>query len=92
MDDVGSERSNSERDVYADEPEELESSNSPASDPFHPDPVDYRPLSVDLNLYRHHFDISFFKYLTPVHDDFKAAHRRKIATRLTGGGTFFAQT
>ena len=32
------------RDVYADEREEMESNDSPASDPFHPDHVDYRFL------------------------------------------------
>ena len=69
------------RDVYADEREEIESSDSPASDPFHPDPVNYRSLPADSNVYRHHFDIPFFKYLTPIHDDFKAAHRRKVSCR-----------
>ena len=82
MDDVGVEPSNSERDVFADEREELESSDSPASDPFRPDPVDYRFLPADSNVYRHHFDIPFFKYLTPIHDDFKAAHRRKVSSCL----------
>ena len=58
------------RDVYADEREELESSDSPTSDLFHPDPVDHRFLLADSNVYRHYFDIPFFKYLTPIHDDF----------------------
>ena len=81
MDDVGVQWSNSEWEVYADEREELESSDFPASDPFHPDPIDYRFLPADLNIYRHHFEIPFFKYLTPIHDDFKAAHRRKVSCR-----------
>ena len=69
------------RDVSANEREEPESRDSPASDPFRPDPVDHRFLPADLNVYRHHFDIPFFKYLTPIHDDFKAAHRRKVSCR-----------
>ena len=69
------------RDVYADEREEIESTNLPASDPFHPDPVDHRFLPAESNVYQHHFDIPFFKYLTPIHDDFKAAHRRKVSCR-----------
>ena len=69
------------RDVFADDREELESSDSPASDPFHPDPVDHRFLPADSNVHRHHFDIPFFKYLTPVYDDFKAAHRRNVSCR-----------
>ena len=67
------------RDVYADEREEIESNHSPASDPFHSDPVDHRFLLVESNVYQHHFDIPYFKYLTPIHDDFKAAHRRKVS-------------
>ena len=62
------------RDVYAEEREEVEPADSPASDPFQPDPVNHRFLSMELNAYQHHFDIPFFKYLTPIHDDFKAAH------------------
>ena len=69
------------RDVYADEREEIESNDSPASDPFHPDPVDHRFLPAESNVYQHHFDIPFLKYLTPIHDDFKAAHRRKVSCR-----------
>ena len=69
------------RDVYTDEREEIEKTDSPASDPFHPDPVDHRFLSMESNAYQHHFDIPFFKYLTPIHDDFKAAHRRKVSCR-----------
>ena len=38
-------------------------------------------LSADSNVYRHHFDVPMFKYLTPIHDDFKAAHRRKVSCR-----------
>ena len=30
-------------------------------------------------MYQHHFDIPVFKFLTPIHDDFKAAHRRKVS-------------
>ena len=69
------------RDVYADEREEIESNDSPASDPLQPDPVDTRFLPAELNVYQHHFDIPFFKYLTPIHDDSKAAHRRKVSCR-----------
>ena len=69
------------RDVYTDEREEIEKNDSPASDPFHPDPLDHRFLSMESNAYQHHFDIPFFKYLTPIHDDFKAAHRRKVSCR-----------
>ena len=69
------------RDVYADEREEIEPTNSPASDPLHPEPVDHRFLPAKSNAYQHHFDIPFFKYLTPIHDDFKAAHRRKVSCR-----------
>ena len=69
------------RDVYADKREEIEKTDSPASDPFHPDPLDHRFLSMESNAYQHHFDIPFFKYLTPIHDDFKAAHRRKVSCR-----------
>ena len=69
------------RDVYTDEREEIEKTDSPASDPFHPDPVDHRFLSMESNAYQHHFDIPFFKYLTPIHNDFKAAHRRKVSCR-----------
>ena len=69
------------RDVYADEREEIESNNSPASDPFHPDPADHQFLPVESNVHQHQFDIPFFKYLTPIHDDFKAAHRRKVSCR-----------
>ena len=69
------------RDVFADEREELESSVSPASDPFHPDPVDHRLLPADSNVYWHHSDIPFLKYLTPMPDDLKAAHRRKVSCR-----------
>ena len=69
------------RDVYADEREEIQSNDSPASDPFQSDPVHYRFLPAASNVYQHHFDIPFFKYLTPIHDDFKAAHRRKISCR-----------
>ena len=81
MDDIGAERSHSERNVLLDEREELESSDLPASNPFHPDPVDHRFLPADSNVYRHHFDIPFFKYLTLLHDEFKAAHRRKVSYR-----------
>ena len=49
--------------------------------PFHPDPLDHRFLSMESNAYQHHFDIPFFKYLTPIHEDFKAAHRRKVSCR-----------
>ena len=52
-----------------------------ASDPFHSDPVHYRFLPQESNVYQHHFTIPFFKYLTPIHDDFKAAHRRKVSCR-----------
>ena len=69
------------RDVYTDEREEIEKTDSPASDPFHPDPLDHRFLSMESNAYQHHFDIPFFKYLTPIHEDFKAAHRRKVSCR-----------
>ena len=69
------------RDVYTDEREEIEKTDSPASDPFHPDPLDHRFLLMESNAYQHHFDIPFFKYLTPIHDDFKAAHRRKVSCR-----------
>ena len=69
------------KDVYADEREEIEKTDSPASDPFHPDPLDHRFLSMESNAYQHHFDIPFFKYLTPIHEDFKAAHRRKVSCR-----------
>ena len=69
------------RDVYADEREEIESTISPASDLFQPDPVDHRFLPAESNAYQHHCDIPFFKYLTPIHDDFKAAHRRKVRCR-----------
>ena len=67
------------RDVFVDEREELEPSGSPVSDPFQPDPVDLRFLSPDSNVYQHHFDVPMFKYLTPIHDDFKAAHPRKAS-------------
>ena len=65
--------------VYADEREEVESTDSPASDPFHPDPVEHLFLPAESNAYQHHFDIPFFKYLTPIHDDFKADHRCKVS-------------
>ena len=68
-------------DVYADELEELQSSDSPASDLFHPEPVDCRFLPADWNVYRHYFDIQRFKYLTPIDDDFEAAYRRKVSCR-----------
>ena len=67
------------RDAFVDEREELESCDSPATDPFHPDPVAHHFLPADSNVYRHHFDIPFLEYLTPIHDDFKAAHRRKVS-------------
>ena len=35
------------KDVYADEREEIESNDLPASDPFHPDPVDHRFLPAE---------------------------------------------
>ena len=57
---------------------EIESNDSPVSDPFHPDPVDYRFSPAESNAYQH---IPFFKYLTPMHDDLKAAHRRKVSCR-----------
>ena len=66
------------RDVYADEREEIESTDSRASDPFRLDPVNHPFLPAESNVYQHHLDIPFFKYLTPIHDDFKAAHRRKV--------------
>ena len=69
------------RDVFVHEWEELEPSSSPASNPFHLDPVDHRFLSADLNVYQHHFHVPMFKYLTPIHDDFKAVHRRKVSCR-----------
>ena len=69
------------RDVLVDEREELESSGSPASNLFHPDPVDHRFLSADSNVYQHHFNVPMFKHLTPIHDDFKAAHRRNVHCR-----------
>ena len=69
------------RNVYADDREEIVSTDSPASDLFHPDPVDHRFLPAESNDYQHHFDIPFFKYLTPIHDDFKAAHLRKVNCR-----------
>ena len=52
------------RDVFVDEREELESSNLPASDRFHPDPVNHLFLLAVSNVYWHHFDIPFFKYLS----------------------------
>ena len=70
-----------QRDVFVDEREELETSGSIASESFHPDPVDHRFLSADSNIYQHHFDVPMFKYLTPIHDDFKAAHQRKVSCR-----------
>ena len=70
-----------QRDVSGDEQEELESSGSPASDPFHPYSVDHRFLSADSNVYQHHFDVPMFKHLTPIHDDFKAAHQRNVHCR-----------
>ena len=69
------------RDVYADEREETGSNNTSASDPFQPDPVDDRFWPPEWNVYHHHFDIPFCKYLTPIHDDFKAAHQRKVSCR-----------
>ena len=68
------------RDVVVDEREELESS-APASHLFHPEPVDQRFLPADWNTYRHHFDVPMFKYLTPIHGDFKAARRRNVHCR-----------
>ena len=67
------------RDVYADEQEEVEPADSPASDPFLLDPVHHRFWLAESNAYQHHFHIPFFMYLTPIHDDFKAAHRRKVS-------------
>ena len=69
------------RDVFIDDGEDLEPSGSPASNPLHPDPVDHRFLLADSNVYQHHFDVPMFKYLTPIHDDFNAAHRRKVSSR-----------
>ena len=69
------------RDVFVDEREELESSDSPASNTFHQDPGDLRFLPAHSDVYRHHFDVPFFKYLTPIHDDLKAVHRRKVSCR-----------
>ena len=69
------------RDVFVHEREEPEPSGSPASDPFHMDPVDHRFLSADSKVYQHHFDVLMIKYLTTIHDDFKAAHRHKISCR-----------
>ena len=40
-----------------------------------------KTLSMELNAYQHHFDIPFLKYLTPIHDDSKAAHRHKVSCR-----------
>ena len=65
-------------DFSVDEREELESSSSPASNPFHRDLVDHQFLAADSNVYQHHFDVPMFKYLTPIHDDFKAVHRCKV--------------
>ena len=59
----------------------MESTDSPASHPFHPDPDEPRFLPAESNAYQHHLDILFFKYLTPLHDDFKAAHSRKVSCR-----------
>ena len=58
-----------QRDVFVDAWEELERSGSPASDPFHPDPVQQRFLLADSKVYQHHFDVPMFKYLTLIHDD-----------------------
>ena len=69
------------RHVSVHEREELESSGSPASDPFGPDPFHHRFLLADSNVYRHHFNVPIFQYLTPIHDDFKAAHQRKVSCR-----------
>ena len=81
MDDVGVERSSSEGMPTP----MIKSRSSPATrlrvTRSIPDPVDYRFLLRDSNVYRHHFNIPFFKYLTPIHDDFKAAHRRKVSCR-----------
>ena len=68
-------------DVFVDKREELKSGGSPASDSFHPHPVENRFSSMDWNVYRHHFDVPMFSYLTPIHDDFKAAHRHKVSCR-----------
>ena len=70
-----------QRDVYTNEREEIEKTDSPASDPFKPDRIDHRFSSAEFHAYQHHFDIPFFKYLTPIHDYFKAAHRRKVSCR-----------
>ena len=64
-----------------DKRDELESSGSDTTDLFHPDPVDQRILSADLNTYQHDFDVPMFKYLTLIQDDFNAAHRRKVHCR-----------
>ena len=69
------------RDACVDEQEGLQSSGSPASDPFHPDPVNHWFLPPDSSAYRHHFDVRMFKYLTPIHDDFKAANRHNLHCR-----------
>ena len=81
VDDIGVERSSSEVMSMLMNGRRVEPADSPASDPFHPDPVDHRFLPADSNAYQHHFDIPFFKYLTPIHDDFKAAHGHKVSCR-----------
>ena len=81
MDDIGAEMSRSEGMLSSMNRTSPSPAVSPASDPFHPDPVDHRFLSADSNVYQHHFDVLMFKYLTQIHDDFKAAHQRKVSCR-----------
>ena len=68
-------------DVYVDEREELEARDSPASDPFHPDPLQYRFLTKDSNVYLLHHGVLMFKFLTPIRLDFKAAHEGNARCR-----------
>ena len=68
-------------DVFLDEREELQASGLPASDLFHPDLVDHRFVSANSNVYQYHFDVPMFEDLTPIHDDFKVAHRRNVHCR-----------
>ena len=70
-----------QRDGYVDEREQLESSGLAASNRFHPDPVDQRFLPADSEAYQHHHDVPMIKYLTPIQNDFQAAHRRNVHCR-----------
>ena len=62
------------KDVYINERKDLNERESLARDPFHSDPLRHRYLPRDSNVYRHHYDVPMFSFLTQLKLDFEVAH------------------